>query len=60
MLSCYFNRTSCILVHCLTDTFKQRYVEIVILCDLAPPTISECSTTVANTNLVCNSLSDVM
>ena len=37
---------------------KQIYVEIGILCDLAPPpTVSERDTAVANT-AVCNSLSD--
>lgn len=29
---------------------KQRYVEIAILCDLAPPTVSERKTNVINTN----------
>ena len=29
---------------------KQHYVEPGILCALAPPTVSECNTTVVNTN----------
>ena len=29
---------------------KQHYVENGIVCNLAPPTISECNTTVINTN----------
>lgn len=32
---------------------KQHHAEIVLLCDLAPPTASECNTTVVNTDLVC-------
>lgn len=33
------------------NILKQQYGEIVMLCDLAPPTISECNTTVVNTDL---------
>lgn len=29
---------------------KKRYVAIEILCDLAPPRVSECNTTVENIN----------
>lgn len=36
-------------VHCL----NQHYVRIVILCDLATPTVSECNTTAINTNPRC-------
>ena len=34
----------------LFTTLKQHYVEIGILCDVAPPTVYKCKTTVVNTN----------
>lgn len=33
------------------NILKHQYGEIVMLCDLAPPTVSECNTTVVNTDL---------
>lgn len=37
-------------LHRWTKASFEMYVEIVILCDLAPPTVSEVNTTVVNTN----------
>ena len=40
---------------------KQNYVEKVILCDLVPPAVSECNTTVMNNKFqVWSYLSDMM
>ena len=46
---------------CFIMLLKQHYVEIRILCNLAPSTVIECNTTVANTkSQLCNNVSDVM